>query len=645
MNKTIFLILLTLSIQTQAKEVSLALSWKHQFQFAGYYVAKEMGFYSQAGLDVDIKEYDLKRDNSKDVAEGKYEFGVGHSSLILDKLNAYPQIILLNAIHQSSPFILLSKKREDIKSIKDVLGKKVMMSRDQTTTASINAMLFSLNLKAGGYEIVDTSFKTIDLINGTADFMASYSSNEPYHLKQKGIEYTIFDPKEFGYNFYSDILFTSESMIRNSQKVVDAFQLASLKGWKYAYENIDETVELILKKYNTQNRSREALRYEAKTLKALTLNKNMNFGEINPIRLKEIATTYRLLNLIKKNKKVDFDSFIYNPQNDFTFRVKKTAQEESINFDFFQNLYFQMTMLIVMFVTLTSLYFRLRMAHLLKKKTTELNLKNIIFDKNVCSSQTDLDGVITNVSQAFCALSGYSKEELIGREHNVLRDKETSLETYKDLWITIASGHTWRGELKNRKKDSTEYWINAVISPLFDEEKNIVAYESVLQNVTLKKILQSFNAKLEEEVAKKTATLKKLANTDKLTGIYNRLKIDEELSKNLNYYKEHGEIFSIILMDIDFFKLVNDTHGHQVGDTVLKELTKEIKKSVRASDTFGRWGGEEFMLICSNTSLQNGYNIAQNIRKSIESYKFSRVSNVTISVGVACVEETKTLTI
>ena len=142
----VLLFLLTSLLQANKKNVTLVLPWKHQFQFAGYYVAKEMGFYEKAGLHVTLKEYDLKRDNTKDVASQKYDFGVGHSSLILDKLNKYPNIKLLSAIHQSSPLILISKKRDDITSLKNIAGKTIMMSRDQTTTASVNAMLYSEHL-------------------------------------------------------------------------------------------------------------------------------------------------------------------------------------------------------------------------------------------------------------------------------------------------------------------------------------------------------------------------------------------------------------------------------------------------------------------------------------------------------------------
>ena len=317
MKSLLFLLLITLSLQAKEIEVTLILPWKHQFQFAGYYVAKELGYYKKAGLDVNIKEFDSYTDVAKDVSTNKYEFGVGHSFLILDKLNKYQDIIFLNAVHQSSPMVLLTKKREDLKSLSDMVGKKLMVSKEQKGGASINAMLFSEHVKQDSCIIIEPSFDPIDLINGNTDIMTSYTSNEPYTLKQKGVEYTIFDPKDYGYNFYSDILFTTQAMIDKSPKDVDAFRKASLEGWRYAYENIDEAIEIILTKYNTQSKSREALQFEAETLRELAFIDKVNFGDINPIRLNEITTTYRLLKLINKSSKIDFNSFIYEQAVDF----------------------------------------------------------------------------------------------------------------------------------------------------------------------------------------------------------------------------------------------------------------------------------------------------------------------------------------
>ena len=643
MNKVLFLIFITISLQAQSKDITLVLPWKHQFQFSGYYVAKEMGYYKKAGLNVNIKEYDLKRDNTKDVALGRYEFGVGHSSLILDILNKKTDIILLNAIHQSSPFVLVSNKRDDIKSLHDIVGKKIMMSRDQTTTASINAMLFSEHVKQNSYEILDTSFNIIDLANGNTDFMASFSSNEPFALKEKGIEATIFDPKDYGYNFYSDLLFTSEIFLKNNKKNVDAFRDASLKGWEYEYEHIDETVELILKKYNTQGRTKEALHYEANTLKKLAFKGNVNFGNINLERVETIINTYRLLGLVNPKAKVDFKNYVYNTSSEIEFNQKSLNRLARDYFEFFNNFYFRVFIFVSLLIILIGLYFSSRMDRLLKKKTKQLELQNKIFDKNICSSKTDINGYITHVSEAFLGLTGYTRDELISHTHNILRDTQTPQKIYKDLWMTISSGHSWKGEIKNKKKDGSSYWVNAIISPIFNNDKNVIAYESIVQDVTLKKVLLEFNEKLESEVKKQTKKLEILAITDKLTGLYNRVKLDDELASNYKYFEEFSENFSMIIIDIDHFKNVNDTHGHQIGDTVLTEIAKLLKRSVRSTDIVGRWGGEEFMIICPKTDIEHAYAIAENIRKEVESYKFSRVGQITVCAGISEIVSNKNL--
>jgi len=637
MNRLFFLILLTLTLNAQNKDITLVLPWKHQFQFAGYYVAKERGFYDKAGLNVKIKEYDLQRDNTKDVSTLKYEFGVGHSSLILDKLNKYPNIFLLNAVHQSSPLVLLSKKRADITSLKDIAGKKIMMSRDHSFTASINAMLFSEHLKIDSYTTIDTSFKPIGLINGNADLMIAYSSNEPFILKEKGIESTIFDPKDYDYDFYSDILFTSAQMIQNNPDDVKAFYRASIEGWKYAYAHIDEGVDIILKHYNTQNKSKKALFFEAQTLKKLAFKDDTRFGEINRVRLKEMINTYRLLGLVDENRKIDFNSFVHPISQDYTFTKKSISAEDKNYFNhiFIDSIYFKIFIVILLLTIFIALYFKIKMDKIIALKTAQLERQNDIFNKNISSSRTDLNGKITYVSEAFCKVSGYSKDELIGKTHRMLKDKSVPDSIYKDLWLTISSGHTWSGEIKNIKKDTTSYWIYSIISPIFDNNNNIVAYEAIRQDITLKKVLKEFNKKLEEEVKERTVELEKLAITDKLTGIYNRFKLDEELSHNYAHYLRYNRVYSIILIDIDFFKNINDTYGHQVGDDVLQKLSSTLELNIRTTDTLGRWGGEEFLIILPDTDIDGAYALAEHIREKIEDIEFESVGKVTISGGVS----------
>lgn len=613
------------------KEISLVLPWKHQFQFAGYYMAKEKGFYKEFELDVSIIEYESNSDNAKDVSMQKYQFGVGHSSLLVDKINKYYNLILLNAINQSSPFVLISTKYKELKDVRD---KVVMMTNDQTSSASINAMLYSQNLEQNSYSVVESSFDPISLVNGRADFMTSYMSNEPYTLIQKGIKPFIMDPKDYGFDFYSDILFTTKEMIQKSPQDVENFRVASLKGWQYAYDNIDETVDIILKYYNTQHKTEDALRFEADMLKKLAYTKGTQLGEIKVSKLQEITTAYRLLGLVKSKDELNFQDFIYGSSHEVCSNHFLHEEDSFDYMKFVSNLYFRFFLIVVSLIILTSVFFNFRTKKLLMLQFQKSTIQNKIFDENICSSIAGLNGHITHVSKAFCELTGYTEEELLGRTHNILKSKETPDKLYKDLWITISNEHIWRGKFQNVKKDGSSYWVSIVISPVCDENGNIVHFESILHDITLKKVLSEFNTKLKLEVKKQTEKLEKLAVTDKLTGIYNRVKLDDELDSNFACFEEFSENFSVIIIDIDHFKNINDKHGHQVGDIVLQELVQMIKKNIRSTDTLGRWGGEEFMVICPKADVNISYTIAQKIRQNIEKNQFSRVGQLTICAGV-----------
>ena len=121
---------------------------------------------------------------------------------------------------------------------------------------------------------------------------------------------------------------------------------------------------------------------------------------------------------------------------------------------------------------------------------------------------------------------------------------------------------------------------------------------------------------------------------DRLTGVYNRIKIDEIIEAALKKQKRYKEIFSVILLDIDHFKHVNDTHGHLMGDTILKDFASILKGSVRETDFVGRWGGEEFIIVCPKTDKEGAVGLAQNLRAKIENSLFATRDKQTASFGV-----------
>ncbi len=302
------------------EKVSIQLVWLDQFQFAGYYMAKEKGFYEDVGLDVEIKKFKYSMNTVEEVLSSKATFGVGRSSLIRERSRG-KEVVLLSAIFQSSPFTLLALESSNIKNIRDFVGKKLMLTKNAVASASIRAMILSNGINEEDVTFKEHNFNFEELIEGKIDLYAGYISNEPYILKQRGIPYKIFSPKEDGFDFYSDILFTSEKEAHTNPGRVEAFKEASLMGWKYAFDNIDETVNVIYNKYNIQHKTVDALKFEARELKRLAYANEQELGTITKEKIRRIFDIYKIMGLTKNG--LDISDFIFNNHSIFLTAKEK----------------------------------------------------------------------------------------------------------------------------------------------------------------------------------------------------------------------------------------------------------------------------------------------------------------------------------
>ena len=287
------------------EKVSLQLKWKYQFQFAGFIVAKEKGFYKDVGLDVNLKEFTKDVKVVNDVVTNQTDFAISDSALVYDALQNKP-VKALMAVFQESPFVLMGLNNGNIKSIKDLNNKRISLYSG-IDGISIKAMLKTKNINYIPYPSV---FFIDTLLSGEVDMMTSYVSNELFVAKEQNLDVITFSPKDYGFEGYGDILFTSQEMINEKPKLVKEFYEASLKGWRYAYDNIDEVVDIIYEKYNTLDKTKKALQYEATILKELS-GYGTNLGELNIEKIKSIAQQF---NLVKNehNHLSNLDTFIYN---------------------------------------------------------------------------------------------------------------------------------------------------------------------------------------------------------------------------------------------------------------------------------------------------------------------------------------------
>lgn len=504
--KTLLLLFFLVSIlfSNENKKVVLQLNWLHQFQFAGYYIAKEKGYYKDKGIDLTIQEYTSKTNIPKLIQNQKAHFAVGRSSILVNKANG-EDIVALFAAFQESPLMLLTRDDTNINSVQDLKHKKIMITQDAESSASIMAMLSSQQLTLANIKAMKHSFNLDDLISKKVDAMASYISNEPIRLEDLHIGYNIFSPKNYGFDFYSDILFTSSKFLKNNPELTQDFYDATEKGWEYAFNNIGKTAQIIFEKYNTQNKSLINLVSEGEALKRLAFHENSTtIGCLDKNKLQRISDVYKIMGLIQKD--IDLDTFVYKYNKHNTMNVKLSHNE------FIQ---YSLIALLVFVIFMGSIFY-----------------------------------------------------------------------------IIIA-----------------------------------------------KKLLLT-KKQLNHEIAIKTEKLSKQTYLDFLTQAKNKKAYSEKIQEHLALFQRYNTPFSMILFDIDDFKHINDTYGHTLGDKVLIDLVKIVNSTIRQNDFLFRVGGEEFVIIFANTTLDNGKIVSEHIRKNIEE-NLSDLKNETITVSIGLCEVSK----
>jgi diguanylate cyclase (GGDEF)-like protein len=301
-------LLLCLSRFADAEPIHLQLRWHHQFQFAGYYAAIEQGYYREAGLDVVIHPGSPGVTPVAEVLTGRAHYGVANSELLLQRLRGQP-LVALASIFQHSSSILLSRKERCATTPHDLIGRKVMLM-DRQVDADFLAMFKNEGIADSAIELLPSSYQISDLAEGKVDAFNAYRTNEPFYLTQQGIGYCVLDPRSYGVDFYSDILFTSEEELRQHPERVRAFTAASLKGWRYAMQHPEEIITLLRHKYDVP-KSAEHLRYEAETMRSLILPEVVEIGHMNPGRWEHMADTFVRVGMVRDKRWLD--GFLHQP--------------------------------------------------------------------------------------------------------------------------------------------------------------------------------------------------------------------------------------------------------------------------------------------------------------------------------------------
>lgn len=707
------------------QKVTLYLDWLNQFQFAGYYIAKEKGYYKDLGIDIEIKEF---RGNYNSIVENVVSneaiYAIGKSSLILNN-NDNKNIILLSTIFQKSPLILLTLESSEIKTPKDLENKKVMITSDAKDSASISAMILSQGLNLNSIQFLEHTFDINDLLNKKVDAYAGYLSNEPYLLDKKNIKYNVINPSDYNFDFFEGILFTSREELSNNPTRVLNFNEASLKGWNYAFNNIEESAKIIYEKYNTQNKTLDALIFEANALKKLSNIEEGILGNINSNKINEINSFYKFLGLNTKND-LNIESLIFDKtkillnkdinnylkDNHFTLLIetnkipysfKITNELVGIEIDFWKllsektNKAFNIeerlsTKNLNIFTNNIKVQFKYSTKPIKSDKFVYTNSiakipiviatkdnKNLITNLEYLSNVTvgvlnKLDLIkelqfkypkinfieINSVDNAFNKLK---KNEIYGFIDDIYSiSHKINYENVKDIKIAQTLEYYLNIFLESESINKPFInLLNIAISKLTNEEKNHIlnAYQQILYHdktniveilkylvplFLLLGIFMFLNYKLNSEIKKRKEIEKellKLANKDSLTDIYTRRKIEEICEHEIDRNYRYNTVFSIIFFDLNDFKPINDKLGHHIGDEVLVNVAQTIKKNIRNSDSLGRWGGDEFLIILPETNIEQAKKIVTHLEEKVSNIIIdsNKELKISCSFGVAQYEK------
>jgi len=606
--------------------------------------------------------------------------------------------------------------------LQDFKSTKIFINKFSLKSPAILSMLYVAGIDMNKIKAKEGVFSVEDMLKQKLDLYGVYIPNQPYYLKKHHIKYHLFTPKEYGLDFYGDMLFTSQHELDHHFNRAVAFMDASKEGWKYAIDHIDETINVIEKKYNSQHFSRDELLYQAHAYQKLICKKY----KFDRQKIQNIKIIFKLLYKMKSN--FHYDDFVLNRyiatkgEREFLknhkvrcvtttgwepFNLMQNGKVEGLGIDYWDIVASKLGIdnscqKVSDFSTLLNIIKSKKADLTISTSETKDRRKYALFSKAyvtfpiVIATKKDTDFIpdIESIEhKTFALVKNHTATKLLLEKFPNLHYIETntltqalnlvsSSKAYATVEILPVLAYKINKENFNNlkiagktelifpvkfmiRKDYKELlpMINRVIESIHPITKREIYNKWISVNMQTGYSKHKVNrlifiaaavlvlfivwvVLLMRQIQKRKsaeAALEHLANYDALTSIYNRHKIDTFFAEQMEIQKRYHKKLSIIFCDIDKFKNINDSFGHEVGDEILKQITHLVSSHIRESDAFGRWGGEEFLIVLPETNLQQAMLLAEKLRKIIAKYNFTSVHHTTCSFGVIEVDITKNL--
>ena len=297
-------------------------------------------------------------------------------------------------------------------------------------------------------------------------------------------------------------------------------------------------------------------------------------------------------------------------------------------------------LLLVFLAVLFAIYLRY------ERSLQELANQSHALDLHLMVSETAADGTIMTGNSAFFAANGYAPEELIGQSYRNLTIEIPGQGSMDAALETIREGRAWRGTLQNRRKSGELYWVSATIVPFPDVWGRVSRYVTLMTDISESILLSAKVAneqRLREDLTTLNQSLVTEATTDPLTGRPNKRAFDLFMPQAVAVSKDDQKPLSVMMLDIDYFKQINDSYGHPAGDAVLREVSHRWEREIRGSDMLARIGGEEFCVVLPRTTTDQARRLAEKLCKLTAAVTIDFENSpgeiisipVTVSIGVA----------
>lgn len=483
------------------REVVLQLRWNHQFQFAGYYAAKELGYYEDEGLDVEIRSGSGGEGQTQfapdEVIKGRAEFGVGSSDIILAN-DEREELMLVSSFFQKSPVRYYMLDTEEYSNLANLADKKVGIREEDLLSIEFKSMLRVEGVNLNRIPLIDkySVFELEDLTTGKYDLIPGYTGGViDYYAYKEGVKLKEIRAIDYGIDFYGDSLFTTKKLATEDPELVEKFRRASIKGWKYALENPEKTIDIILENYdNPEHKSKSDFReyneFQSEKIRDLMLYPVVEIGNINPYRWDEMGSTLYQFGIIKNEFNAEKTIFNYE-------EIARGQEKDSLN----QFIQFIMVgflfSVVIFFINLSSKNTDLEI-EIAEREEAEKRLKKerdryeILFNSSIIGIVlTRRTGEIVQCNKKWLEMTGYDEGELVGRSMKTIISPEEN-EVPNELINKLIDGELTEYEVEQKytKKDGGYLWGNLFMVAMDDSETDEKIYLNMVADITTKKMME-----------------------------------------------------------------------------------------------------------------------------------------------------------